>query len=50
LNDTSWAYVNAGGAARYNGTPNPGCNIAVGGNTVAEQGGEVMVTCALKPW
>ena len=32
LKDTSWAYVMAGGAAHYNGTPNPHCDIAIDGN------------------
>lgn len=50
LNDTSWAYVMAGGAARYNGTPNPHCEIAVDGNVVMQQDGETAATCALKPW
>ncbi len=50
LKDTSWAYVMAGGAARYNGTPNPHCDITIDGNVVAEQGGEIAATCALKPW
>jgi hypothetical protein len=50
LNDTSWAYVRAGGAARYSGTPNPHCEIAIDGNVVAQQDGEIAATCALKPW
>lgn len=50
LNDTSWAYVMAGGAARYNGTPNPHCEIAVDGNVVVQQDGETAATCALKAW
>jgi hypothetical protein len=50
LKDTSWAYVMAGGAARYNGTPNPHCDIAIDGNVVAQQDGETAATCALKPW
>jgi hypothetical protein len=50
LNDTSWAYVMAGGAARYNGTPNPHCEIAIDGNVVTQQDGETAATCTLKPW
>ena len=50
LTDTSWAYVMAGGAARYNGTPNPHCEIAIDGNVVAQQDGETAATCTLKPW
>jgi hypothetical protein len=50
LNDTSWAYVMAGGAARYNGTPNPHCEIAIDGNVVVQQDGETAATCALKAW
>lgn len=50
LKDTSWAYVMAGGAARYSGTPNPHCDIAVDGNVVAQQDGETAATCALKQW
>jgi hypothetical protein len=50
LKDTTWAYVMAGGAAHYNGTPNPHCEIAVDGNVVAHQDGETAATCALKPW
>jgi hypothetical protein len=50
LNDTSWAYVRAGGAARYSGTPNPHCDIAIDGNVVTQQDGETAATCALKPW
>ena len=50
LKDTSWAYVMAGGAARYNGTPNPHCDIAIDGNVVAQQDGETAATCALKAW
>lgn len=50
LSDTSWAYVMAGGAARYNGTPNPHCEIAIDGNVVMQQDGETAATCALKPW
>jgi len=50
LKDTSWAYVMAGGAARYSGTPNPHCDIAVDGNVVAQQDGETAATCALKTW
>ena len=50
LNDTSWAYVRAGGAARYSGTPNPHCDIAIDGNVVTQQDGEIAATCALKPW
>jgi hypothetical protein len=50
LSDTSWAYVQASGAARYNGTPNPHCDIAIDGNVVTQQDGEVLALCALKPW
>jgi len=50
LNDTSWAYVMAGGAARYNGTPNPHCEIAIDGNVVVQQDGETAATCTLKAW
>lgn len=50
LNDASWAYVMAGGAARYSGTPNPHCEIAVDGNVVVQQDGETAATCTLKPW
>jgi hypothetical protein len=50
LNDTSWAYVMAGGAAHYNGTPNPHCDIAIDGNVVTQQDGEIAATCTLKPW
>jgi hypothetical protein len=50
LTDTSWAYVMAGGAARYNGTPNPHCEIAIDGNVVVQNDGETAATCALKPW
>jgi hypothetical protein len=50
LSDPSWAYVMAGGAARYSGTPNPHCEIAVDGNVVAQQDGETAATCTLKPW
>ena len=50
LSDPSWAYVMAGGAARYNGTPNPHCEIAVDGNVVAQQDGETAATCTLKAW
>jgi hypothetical protein len=50
LNDTSWAYVMAGGAAHYNGTPNPHCEIAIDGNVVTQQDGVIAATCALKQW
>lgn len=50
LSDTSWAYVMAGGAAHYYGTPNPHCEIAIDGNVVMQQDGETAVTCALKQW
>ena len=50
LNDTSWAYVNAGKAVGYQGAPNPHCDIAIDGNVVAQQDGESVVTCALKSW
>ena len=50
LNDTSWAYVRAGGAAHYYGTPNPHCDIAIDGNVVTQQDGDTAVTCALKQW
>lgn len=50
LKDSSWAYVMAGGAARYNGTPNPHCVVTVDGNVAADQSGETAATCALKPW
>lgn len=50
LNDTSWAYVMAGGAAHYNGTPNPHCDIAIDGNVVTQQDGVIAATCALKSW
>jgi hypothetical protein len=50
LKDSSWAYVMAGGAARYNGTPNPHCVITVDGNVAADQSGETAATCTLKPW
>jgi hypothetical protein len=50
LKDTSWAYVMAGGAAHYNGTPNPHCDIAIDGNVVTQQDGEIAATCELKPW
>jgi hypothetical protein len=50
LKDTSWAYVRAGGAAHYNGTPNPHCDIAIDGNVVTQQDGETVATCALKQW
>jgi hypothetical protein len=50
LKDTSWAYVNAGGAARYSGSPNPHCDIAIDGQVVTQQDGETGVQCALKPW
>ncbi|MDT5095832.1 MAG: hypothetical protein QOH60_5195 [Mycobacterium sp.] len=50
LTDTSWAYVMAGGAARYNGTPNPHCVITVDGGVAADQSGDTAATCALKPW
>lgn len=50
LTDTSWAYVSAGGAARYNGLPNPHCDIVIDGEKVTEQQGETSAHCALKPW
>ncbi len=50
LKDTSWAYVMAGAAAHYNGTANPHCDIAIDGNVVAQQDGEIAATCALKRW
>ena len=50
LNDTSWAYVRAGGAAHYYGAPNPHCDIAIDGQVVTQQDGETAVQCALKPW
>jgi hypothetical protein len=50
MNDTSWAYVRASGAAHYNGTPNPHCEIAVDGQVVVQQDGEIDAFCALKPW
>ena len=50
LKDTSWAYVMAGGAAHYNGTPNPHCDIAIDGQVVTQQDGEIAATCALKTW
>jgi hypothetical protein len=50
LSDSSWAYVMAGGAARYNGTPNPTCVITVDGNAAQQQAGETAATCTLKPW
>ncbi|MBV9514402.1 MAG: hypothetical protein JO280_10240 [Mycobacteriaceae bacterium] len=50
LNDTSWAYVMAGGAARYSGSPNPHCEIAIDGQVVTQQDGESVATCALKTW
>jgi hypothetical protein len=50
LKDTSWAYVKAGGAAHYNGTPNPHCDIAIDGNVVTQQDGQTVATCALKQW
>lgn len=50
LNDTSWAYVSAGGAARYSGTPDPHCDIAIDGQVVIEQQGATSAHCALKPW
>jgi len=40
----------AGGAARYNGTPNPHCEIAIDGNVVVQQDGETAATCTLKAW
>ena len=50
LNDTSWAYVRAGGAAHYYGSPNPRCDIAIDGNVVTQQDGETAAACALKQW
>jgi hypothetical protein len=50
LNDTSWAYVMAGGAAHYYGSPNPHCDIAIDGQVVTQQDGETVAQCALKPW
>ncbi len=50
LKDTSWAYVNAGGAAHYNGSPNPHCEIAVDGQVVVQQDGESGVQCTLRAW
>ncbi|HZQ33290.1 MAG TPA: hypothetical protein VFB19_16335 [Mycobacterium sp.] len=50
LTDTSWAYVMAGGAARYNGSPNPHCEIAVDGKVVTQADGETGAQCALKAW
>jgi hypothetical protein len=50
LTDTSWAYVMAGGAARYNGAPNPHCEIAVDGQVATQGDGETGARCALKPW
>jgi hypothetical protein len=50
LTDTSWAYVSAGAAARYNGSQNPHCEIAIDGNVVVQQDGENAATCALKHW
>lgn len=50
LKDTSWAYVMAGAAAHYNGTANPHCDIAIDGNVVTQQDGEIAATCALKRW
>lgn len=50
LTDTSWAYVMAGGAARYNGSPNPHCEIAIDGQVVTQADGETGAQCALKSW
>lgn len=50
LTDTSWAYISAGGAARYNGTPNPHCEITIDGQPAVDQQGETSAVCALKPW
>jgi hypothetical protein len=50
LKDTGWAYVMAGAAAHYNGTANPHCDIAIDGNVVTQQDGEIAATCKLKPW
>jgi hypothetical protein len=50
LNDSSWAYVMAGGAAHYYGSPNPHCDIAIDGQVVTQQDGETVAQCALKPW
>jgi hypothetical protein len=50
LTDTSWAFVRAGAAARYNGTQNPHCEIAIDGNVVLQQDGETAATCALRAW
>ncbi|EHI13507.1 hypothetical protein [Mycolicibacterium thermoresistibile] len=50
LNDTSWAYVSAGAAARYTGSATPRCEIAIDGEVVVEQAGDTSALCALKPW
>jgi hypothetical protein len=50
LNDTSWAYVRAGGAAHYYGAPNPHCDIAIDGQVVTQQDGDTVATCELKAW
>ena len=50
LTDTSWAYVMAGGATHYNGSPNPHCDIAIDGQVVTQQDGEAGAQCALKQW
>jgi hypothetical protein len=50
LNDTSWAYVMAGGAARYNGSPTPHCEIAIDGQVVTQNDGDTGAQCALKAW
>lgn len=50
LNDTSWAYVMAGGAARYNGSPVPHCEIAIDGQVVTQADGDTGAQCMLKPW
>lgn len=50
LNDTSWAFVRAGAAARYTGSANPHCDIAIDGQVVTQQDGETGAQCALKAW
>ena len=50
LNDTSWAYVSGGAAARYTGSASPHCEITIDGQVVVEQHGDTSAMCALKPW
>jgi hypothetical protein len=50
MSDTSWAFVRAGGAAHYNGSPSLHCDITIDGQSQMHNDGDTATQCALKPW